>query len=96
MTERARITEFWICVSDDGTGPGEGVLTRVRVLGQAPNQRRGFPLQADCVQVPLITFEQASVGKMVNKARETGKPFRVLHFTGPRDVTEQYAPATSR
>jgi len=96
MAERAKITEFWICVSDDGTGPGEGMLTRVRPIGQAPDQRKGFPLQADCVQVPLMTFEQASVQKMVNKALETGKPFRVLHFSAAQDVTEQYAPARAR
>ena len=43
MAERAKITEFWICVSDDGSGPGEGVLTRVRAIGRAPDQRKGFP-----------------------------------------------------
>ena len=40
--------------------------------------------------VPFMTYDPSKVQAMVNSARILGKPFRVLHYQTPKDVTEQY------
>jgi len=67
------------------------------VLTAPEAQQMGFPsLSGTGVMVPFITYDASFVQRMVNKAQETGKQFRVLHFHLTQDVTAQYIhPATS-
>ena len=95
MAERTKISEFWMCATDDGlTGDGESVATRFRVIPPDEARRMGAAQAAGSYMlVPFITYERSMVQRMVNKCCELGKPFRVLHFAAPQDVTEQYVPA---
>ena len=43
MATRTKITEFWMCVTDDGTGSGETVMCKSRLIGIEDARRMGAP-----------------------------------------------------
>src|SRR2546421_2940731 len=81
MATRTKITELWMCVTDDGTGSGETVMCKSRLIGIEDARRMGAPDSAhDRMIVPFMTYDPNRVQAMVNSARTLGKPFRVLRY----------------
>jgi hypothetical protein len=89
MGERTKIREMWVCVGDDGSGTGEGVLSMIRALPPELASFTGLRV-GTATSVLMVAYDYETAKRVVAKAREMKKPFRVIHFENPDDVTAHF------
>lgn len=89
---RTKLRDIWAAVNDDGTGPGEGILSQIRAVNKAMAEAIGLPtdMAGFGISVLCITYEREHFEKMLPMIRAMNKPFRIYHFQFVADETEQF------